>query len=189
VRKSRKILGEKSYKILTDSLSETEDGLFNPWTTWSVFGEYLNPITPQFSMNDRYGNMKDVETSTETQENHKNFVIEMMDNFYLATEDYIKSHNLDVDLDAMSINDDGDPIPTWRWAGGTIGKYHVSNEESRVGMNYHSDYIREQGHTPGYKFVITSTIYFLIIRLWHLRRFPLVIHLALVEKLFLFLSF
>jgi hypothetical protein len=151
---------EKSYKILTDSLSETEDGLFNPWTTWSVFGEYLNPITPQFSMNDRYGNMKDVETSTETQENHKNFVIEMMDNFYLATEDYIKSHNLDVDLDAMSINDDGDPIPTWIWAGGTIGKYHVSNEESRVGMNYHSDYIREQGHTPGYKFVITSTIYF-----------------------------
>ena len=27
-------------------------------------------------------------------------------------------------------------------------------------MNYHSDYIREQGDAPGYKFVITCTIYF-----------------------------
>ena len=27
-------------------------------------------------------------------------------------------------------------------------------------MRYHSDYIREQGYAPGYKFVITCTIYF-----------------------------
>jgi hypothetical protein len=38
----------KSYKILTDSLVESEDRLFNPWTKWSIFGEYLNPMTPSF---------------------------------------------------------------------------------------------------------------------------------------------
>jgi hypothetical protein len=27
-------------------------------------------------------------------------------------------------------------------------------------MRYHSDYIREQGYAPGYKFVVTCTIYF-----------------------------
>jgi hypothetical protein len=48
----------KSYKILTDSLVETEDRVFSPWTQWSIFGEYLDPITPSFRMNDDYGNLK-----------------------------------------------------------------------------------------------------------------------------------
>jgi hypothetical protein len=36
----------KSYKILTDSLIDSEDRLFSPWTQWSIFGDYLNPIIP-----------------------------------------------------------------------------------------------------------------------------------------------
>jgi hypothetical protein len=48
----------KSYKVLTDSLVETEDRIFNPWTEWSIFGDYLNPITRSFSMSGRYGNLK-----------------------------------------------------------------------------------------------------------------------------------
>ena len=39
----------RSYKILTDALIETEDRLFSPWTQWSIFGTYLNPIFPEFA--------------------------------------------------------------------------------------------------------------------------------------------
>lgn len=150
----------KSYKVLTDSLVESEDRLFNPWTEWSIFGEYLNPITPLFCMDGKYGGLESIETKTEIEENQKQFGIGMMKNFHLVTQDYIKRYNLDVDLDLLSTDESGEPIPTWRWTGGTIGKYHISNEEEKHGMRYHSDYMREQGSAPGYKFIITCTIYF-----------------------------
>lgn len=149
-----------SYKVLTDSLVESDDRLFGPWTQWSIFGDYLNPIIPGFSMSEKYGNLKDIETTTEIQENQKNFAIEMMEKFHLVTEDYIKRHNLDIDLNEKSVDDFGNIVPTWRWTGGTIGKYHISTKDNPIGMRYHSDYIREQGESPGYKFVITCTIYF-----------------------------
>jgi hypothetical protein len=79
-----------SYKVLLDSLTESEDRLFSPWSQWSIFGEYLSPIAPEFSMEDKYGNFKSMETKTLTQENQKKFGIEMMENFHLVTEDYIK---------------------------------------------------------------------------------------------------
>lgn len=150
----------KSYTILTDSLIESEDRLFSPWTEWSIFGDYLNPIIPGFSMSDKYGNLKSIEANTQVQEDQKNFGIEMIENFHLVTEDYIKRYNIEVDLNETSIDEDGNQVPTWRWTGGTIGKYHISTEEDEYGMRYHSDYMPERGQAPGYKFVITCTIYF-----------------------------
>ena len=154
----------KSYKILTDSLVETEDRLFSPWTQWSIFGEYLNPIVPSFHAAEIYGGLKDIETKTQTQEDQKQFGIEMMDNFFAVTKDYIERHNLDIDLNEMSMHENGYETPTWKWTGGTIGKYHITEknalEHEQYGMRYHSDYIREQGSAPGFKFVITCTIYF-----------------------------
>ena len=150
----------KSYKVLTDSLVESEDRLFSPWTQWSIFGEYLNPIIPGFSMSDKYGNLKSVETKTEIEESQKQFGIEMMENFHLVTEDYIKRYNVDIDLSEISLDENENPTAKWRWTGGTIGKYRISTDLEPVGMRYHSDYMREQGSSPGYKFVITCTIYF-----------------------------
>lgn len=150
----------KSYKVLLDSLTESDDRLFSPWTQWNIFGEYMSPIVPSFSMGDKYGFLKQIKTKTQVEEDQKNFGIEMMENFHLVTQDYIKRYNLDVDLNETSINDDGETVATWRWAGGTIGKYHVSDKDQTIGMNYHSDYMREQGSAPGWKFVITCTIYF-----------------------------
>jgi hypothetical protein len=150
----------KSYKVLTDSLVKTKDRVFSPWTQWSTFGDYLNPIIPNFFMSDKYGNLKNIETLTQIQEDQKNFGIEMMENFHLVTEDYIKRYNIDIDLNETCIDENGNTVPIWRWTGGTIGKYRISNENQKVGMNYHSDYQREQGSAPGYKFVITCTIYF-----------------------------
>jgi hypothetical protein len=83
-----------------------------------------------------------------------------MENFHLVTEDYIKKYNIDIDLNETSLDENGNTINTWRWTGGTIGKYHVSNETEKHGMRYHSDYMPEQGQAPGYKFIITCTIYF-----------------------------
>jgi hypothetical protein len=150
----------KSYKVLKDSLIESDDRLFSPWSQWSIFGEYLNPIMPNFLHSDKYANFKNIETTTATQEDQKNFGIEMMENFHLVTEDYIKRYNIDIDLDSMSFDDNGVETQTWRWTGGTIGKYHVSNESEKHGMRYHSDYMPEQAEAPGYKFIITCTIYF-----------------------------
>lgn len=150
----------KSYKVLLDSLTESEDRFFSPWTQWSIFGEYMSPIAPSFSMGEKYGNLKEMEAKTPTQQEQKNFGIEMMENFHLVTEDYIKRYNIDVDVDSLSTDDSGNPLHTWRWTGGTIGKYHISTDSDPVGMRYHSDYMREQGSAPGYKFIITCTIYF-----------------------------
>ena len=150
----------KSYKILIDSLVETEDRLFSPWTQWSYFGDYLNPIIPNFFSAYGSGMLEDVKTETQTQEDQKNFVLEMMQNFHLVTQDYIKRHNVEVTLNEKSLDENGNVIPIWRWTGGTIAKYHTSSADQTVGMNYHSDYMREQGSAPGYKFVITCTIYF-----------------------------
>ena len=150
----------KSYKVLTDSLIETEDRLFSPWTQWSIFGEYLNPIIPGFSMADKYGNMQGVEAKTQIQQDQKDLAVEMMENFHIVTADYIKRYNIDVDFDAKVTDDEGNETSLWRWTGGTIGKYHVSNEDQKIGMRYHSDYMREKASCPGYKFIITCTIYF-----------------------------
>jgi len=150
----------KSYKVLVDSLVESEDRLFNPWTQWSIFGEYLNPIAPCFSLGDKSAGFKSVQTTTQVQEDQKNFAIEMMENFHLVTEDYIKRYNIDVDTSKISIDEQGNQTPTWIWTGGTIGKYNISDEKEEYGMRYHSDYQREKSSAPGYKFVITCTIYF-----------------------------
>lgn len=150
----------KSYKVLTDSLIETEDRIFSPWTQWSIFGDYLNPIIPSFVTSEKHGNFKNVETKTQTQEDQKNLGIELLENFHLVTQDYIKRYNIDVDLDETSMDEYGNVVPTWKWTGGTIGKYHISNEEEKHGMRYHSDYQGEQASSPGYKFVITCTTYF-----------------------------
>lgn len=151
---------KKSYQVLLDSLVEGEDRLFSQWSDWSIFGKYLNPIMPGFDRNDKYGNFKNIEAKTEIQQSQKDLAIEMMENFHIVTEDYIKRYEIDVDLSSTSTDENGQEVKTWVWTGGTIGMYHTSDDENKVGMRYHSDYIREQGDAPGYKFVITCTIYY-----------------------------
>jgi hypothetical protein len=150
----------KSHQILLDSLVKSEDRLFSQWTKWSIFGEYMAPVIPSFSLGDKYATLESIETKTKNEEEQKDFAMEMMENFHLVTEDYIKRYGINVDLDEFTTAESGELTPTWRWTGGTIAKYDISNEEEEYGMRYHSDYMREQGSAPGYKFVITCTIYF-----------------------------
>ena len=150
----------KSYAVLKDSLTENEDRFFSPWTEWSIFGEYMSPIIPNFNCVGKYGTIEGAAATTERQQRQKNFCMEMMDNFHLVTHDYIERFGIEVDLSAVTTDETGSNIALWRWTGGTIGKYHISDEKNQHGMMYHSDYIREQADAPGHKFVITCTMYF-----------------------------
>lgn len=150
----------KTYSVLKESTEENEDRVFSNWIPWSIFGDYLNPIVPSFDGGSKYGNFENIVAETQTQKDQKEFALELMTIFYSVTEDYISRFGVDIDLESESVDADSNLVKTWRWTGATVGKYHVSTADNQVGMRYHSDYIREQGSSPGYKFVITCTIYF-----------------------------
>jgi hypothetical protein len=151
---------KKSYSILKESLKQDEDKLFNNWTKWSHFGEYLNPIIPIPDNAKVYEYIQSLEAKTEKQQDQKNFAIEMLENFFLVTDDYIKRYNVDVNLESHILDEENNLINLWRWTGSTVGKYDINKDEDPVAMTYHSDYVREQSESPGYKFVITCTIYY-----------------------------
>jgi len=150
----------KTYSVLKESTEENEDRAFSNWTQWSIFGEYLNPVMPSFDGGAKYCNFENIVANTQAQKDQRELGLELMAGFYLATEDYISRYGIDVDLEAMSIDADGNPTPTWRKTGPTVAKYHISTEDNPVGMRYHSDYIREQTESPGYKFAITALAYY-----------------------------
>lgn len=151
---------DKMYKTLKDSIDNDEDRFFSKWTQWSNFGEYLNPIIDIYSRDDQYGNVDKVDAITEKQKNQKDVLLQMYKNFYLVVEDYAKNHNVPLDFNEVYIDSDGNKMKAWRYNGPTICKYDISSEDNKVGMMYHSDYIREQQEERGYKFAITALVYF-----------------------------
>lgn len=159
---------EEVYQMLKDSESNGEDNFFNDWSQWSIFGDYLNPVVDMtkfpihrpITPSDRYSGIDQCEAKTELHQKQKDFLIELFDNFYAATEDYANKHNVVIDNTTVIKDENGNDQIAWKIAGPTICKYHISDEANRVGMRYHSDFIREQTHRPGYKFVITALAYF-----------------------------
>lgn len=148
----------KTYTALKEYSGE-EDGLFSPWTQWSHFGEYLNPtfkdIPHQFNIED----VKKLKTETEKQETHKTVILELLENFNIATKDYIERNNIDFDSDKAIVNKNGEEVKEWKITGPSIARYRVDIDDS-IAMTYHSDYIREPIVSPGYKFAITALAYF-----------------------------
>ena len=152
---------KKTYDILKNSNGE-EDGLFSPWTKWSHFGEYLSPT---FRGHDYVLKIKDVEsfeTTTNKQSQHKEVLLEILNNFFIATKDYIAKNNVDFDEykyleDIKDVN--GNAIKEWEFTGPSIARYRTDIDDA-VAMTYHSDYIREPIISPGHKFAITALTYF-----------------------------
>lgn len=151
---------DKVYDILKKSTNDQTDRIFSNWTQWSIFGDYLNPVIENFNPAERHGNVDLVVTQGQIQQDQKDFLIELFEYFHIITEDYTKKHNIPVDYSEFSVDNDGNNTPTWRVAGPTICKYHISDEIEKHGMRYHSDYQREQANEPGYKFAITALAYF-----------------------------
>jgi len=152
---------ENTYSLLKESQGE-EDGLFSPWTQWSRFGEYINPIFKTYNDNLKIEHVEKVKTSTEKQEEHKQVLLEILNNFMIATKDYITKNNVDFDENKIVPNvkdQNGNPIKEWEYTGPSIARYKIDIEDP-LAMTYHTDYIREPIVTPGHKFAITALTYF-----------------------------
>lgn len=152
---------ENTYSLLKESQGE-EDGLFSPWSPWSRFGEYINPIFINHNDNLKIDYVKKIKVSTEKQEEHKQVVLEILNNFMIATKDYIAKNNVDFDENKIvsDVKDhNGNPIKEWEYTGPSIARYRTDIEDP-VAMTYHTDYIREPIVTPGHKFAITALTYF-----------------------------
>jgi len=145
--------------VKTTSLlkEENEETLFSPWTEWSEFGEYLNPL---FKQNIKDNNIEEkLITNSAKQEEEKLAVLEMIKNFNLATKDYMKKNNVEFSDTEFIKNSDGENVPLWRMSGPNIARYRT-DRESPLAMTYHSDYMRKPVRGPGYEFAITALTYF-----------------------------
>jgi hypothetical protein len=152
---------ENTYSILKESEGK-EDGLFSPWSQWSKFGEYINPIFINHHDNLKIDHAEKVKVSTKKQEEHKQVLLEILNNFMIATKDYIAKNNVDFDESKIvpDVKDhNGNPIKEWEYTGPSIARYRTDFEDP-LAMTYHTDYIREPIVTPGHKFAITALTYF-----------------------------
>jgi hypothetical protein len=151
---------EKGYNLLKDSTDNADDNFFSKWTQWSQFGEYLDPPTKEFRLNESNdAEVTKIITTTEKQEDQKQFLLEILANFHLVTKDYTSRYNIDVNFDEV-IDGPDQKHKLWRFSGPSICKYNFGVEAGAKGMAYHSDYIRERQEEPGYKFAITALSYF-----------------------------
>lgn len=147
---------EKTISILKD---EDSDAILSPWTKWYNFGEYINPIFKDHPNTMSFDYIKAIETKTEKEEQQKSLIIELFENFYLATQDYITKNNVEFKKDQMITNHYGESVKSWTVNGPSIVRYRTDIDKP-VAMSYHSDYIRESKGSPGYKFGITALTYF-----------------------------
>lgn len=121
----------------TETSKETSD-LFTEWDDWYIFGRYM-----QTSIN------KDPQISNDTEYNRKQqeFTKDVSTAFYDATNHYIDKYNIEIP-------------DNWATMGLSICRYNPNNDVSQdLAMHYHTDYVGGRADEPGFKFVITCTIY------------------------------
>jgi len=148
----------KTCDLLKEANEQTE-GILSPWTQWSHFGEYLNPIFKNMSHSLSISQIRNIKTKNQKQEEQKLAILELYENFYLSTQDYILKNNVEFDINKTIINKVGTEVNEWKITGPSIAKYKTTIEDP-IAMTYHSDYIREPIVSPGYKFAITALAYF-----------------------------
>lgn len=151
----------KTYETLKDSKGE-EGELFSPWSKWSHFGEYLSPTVKDRPLFLSLEDTKLLATKTEKANNQKSVLVEILENFHLATMHYVKLNGVDFEIDRLVpdvVDKRGNSIKEWAMTGPSIARYRTDIEDD-VAMMYHSDYIREPIISPGYKFAITCLAYF-----------------------------
>ena len=151
----------KTYQVLKDS-EGTEDEFFGPWSQWSSFGEYIYRTVKEYDYVLDLEDIKKLETKTQKAKDQKDTLIEILENFYLSTNHYIESNQVDFNIDdviAGVTDQNGNEIKKWRMTGPSIARYRTDITDP-LAMTYHSDYIREPIVSPGYKFAVTALVYF-----------------------------
>lgn len=148
------------YKALDES--DGSEGLFSPWSKWSDFGQYIYPTFKGYDYILKIKDVESIDAKTEKEKQHKDILLEILNNFYIATKDYIEKNNVDFDEEKIVPNvkdQSGNPIKEWVFTGPSIARYRTDITDP-VAMTYHTDYIREPIVSPGHKFAITSLTYF-----------------------------
>lgn len=148
----------KTFSILKDA-DGTNNGVLSGWSKWSEFGEYINPTFKDLPPTLTIENVKEINPKTEKQKIEKEAILELFENFYLSTEHYISTHNIDFNKDDIVLDRNGNELKLWSLNGPSIARYTPDKDVS-IGMVYHSDYVREPMISPGYKFAITALTYF-----------------------------
>ena len=149
---------DNTHKILKNSNGE-EDGLLAPWLAWSHFGEYIQKPFSNHPSRLSLDYIKKIETKTKKEELHRLLVLEIVENFHIATKDYIFKNNVDFDEHRVLLDENQKQIEEWVVSGPSIARYKTDISDP-LAMSYHSDYIREPIISPGHKFIITGLIYF-----------------------------
>lgn len=154
----------KDINFIYQSLKESDgtEGFFNPWSKWSDFGQYISPTFKGYDYILQLRDVNALEAKTEKEKEHKDILLEILNNFYIATKDYIKKNNVDFDENRIvpNIKDkNGNQIKEWVFSGPSIARYRTDITDP-VAMTYHTDYIREPIVSPGHKFAITALTYF-----------------------------
>ncbi len=154
---------EKTYEVLKESSKNLEDRFLSPWTQWSHFGEYLNPVMKNFDKTKRFGveAIESMETNTVIEKNQKEFLIELIEGFYNVTEHYLSKYGEEFgfNLKEKARSEEEELFNRWEMYGPSICKYH-KDILNAMSMTYHSDYMREPIESPGYKFALTANAYF-----------------------------
>jgi hypothetical protein len=152
---------QRVYKILKDSSENNSDRILGEWSQWSHFGQYINTTISNFNKDFTTENISSLEAKTEYQQDQKYFLLELSNGFDRVTEDYLERYGQEFgfDKDATEKTYEGDSVPLWKTYGPSICKYHKEITD-KMSMTYHSDFIREPIHSPGYKFAITVNAYF-----------------------------
>lgn len=152
---------KKVYEILKKSSEDNNDRILGEWSQWSHFGKYINVTIQNFNKEFTTQNIKDFPVVGEYQEEQKYFLLELSEGFDKVTEDYLQRYGNEFGFDksATAKTYDGEIVPLWQTYGPSICKYHKEITDV-MSMTYHSDFIREPIHSPGYKFAITVNAYF-----------------------------
>lgn len=150
-----------TYNILENFDEEDPKRIFSKWSKWSTFGKYLQPISTMVDW-EHYDINKGVASIDESfDKNQKDVIIEIMNAFNAASEDYFSRYSLEINLEENIQSHDGNFYKLWRRVAPVICRYDMLSYEDRLmAMRYHSDYIREPFYSPGYKFAITALFYF-----------------------------
>jgi hypothetical protein len=157
---------ERMYQIAKDSINNYEDAIWDKWNDWYSIGEKIENFGISFDKN--VSDLKinfDIEPTSKVQEDQRYFMIELIKAFHLANNHYIEKHNFPIHKEEKdTVQSDGKKYQKWNWTGPSLCKYYVGStaagpDSERLAMRYHSDYVREAIKGPGYKFVLTTTIY------------------------------